>query len=95
MSQNKPKLNADKTKILVMGNPHMRANISIPSISINGVIVPVRNEPRGHLVALDVCACIQSYQVCTLSCQKHWKISKFLNFDTTKSAVVSRVTSRL
>ena len=31
MSQNKLKLNADKTEVLVMGTPQMRAKISIPS----------------------------------------------------------------
>ena len=45
MSQNKLKLNADKTEALVMGTPQMRAKISIPSITVNGVIVPVLNEP--------------------------------------------------
>ena len=48
MSQNKLKLNAYKTEVLVMGTPQMRAKISIPSITINGVIVPVLNEPVGN-----------------------------------------------
>ena len=43
MSQNKLKLNADKTEVLVMGTPQMRAKISIPSITVSGVIVPVLN----------------------------------------------------
>ena len=38
MSQNKLKLNADKTEVLVMGTPQMRAKISILSITVNGVI---------------------------------------------------------
>ena len=45
MSQNKLKLNADKTEVLVMGTPQMWARISIHSITVNGVIVPVLNEP--------------------------------------------------
>ena len=52
MSQNKLKLNADKTEVLVMGTPQMRAKISIPSITVNGVIVPVLNEPVGNLGAV-------------------------------------------
>ena len=54
MSQNELKLNADKTESLVMGTPQMRAKISIPStsITINGVIVPVLNEPIGNLGAV-------------------------------------------
>ena len=74
MSKNKLKLNADKTEVLVMGTPQMRAKISIPtfpSIIVNGVIVPVLNEPVGNLGAFlseheYVCTCIKSYQVCKL-----------------------------
>ena len=51
MSQNKLKLNADKTEVLVMGTPQMWAKISILSITVNGVIVPVLNEPVGYLGA--------------------------------------------
>ena len=43
LSQNDLKLNTDKTEILVMGTPQMRAKISIPSITINGVTAPVLN----------------------------------------------------
>ena len=52
MSQNKLKFNAEKTEILVMGTPQMQAKISIPSIKVNGVIVPVLNEPVGNLGAV-------------------------------------------
>ena len=48
MSQNKLKLNADKTEVLVMGTPQMRAKISIPSITVNGVIVPVLKGQFHH-----------------------------------------------
>ena len=34
-----------------MSTPHMRAKISILSITVNGVIVPVLNEPVGNLGA--------------------------------------------
>ena len=60
MSQNKLKLNADKTEALVMGTPQ-----------------------------------IKSYQVCKLPLSERWKIRKHFNTDTTKSAIVSLVTSRL
>ena len=49
MFQNKLKLNADKTEVLVMVTPQMQAKISIPSITVNGVLVPVINEPVGNL----------------------------------------------
>ena len=49
MSQNKLKLNADKTEVLGMVTPQMRAIISIPSITVNGVIAPFLNEPVGNL----------------------------------------------
>ena len=35
-----------------MGTPQMRAKFSIPSITVNGVIVPVLNEPVGNLGAV-------------------------------------------
>ena len=49
MSLNKPKLNADKTEVLVLGTPKQRAKISVPSISINGEIVKILNIPIGNL----------------------------------------------
>ena len=41
MSQNKLKLNADKTEVLVLGTPKQRAKISVPSISVNCKIVKI------------------------------------------------------
>ena len=35
-----------------MGTPQMRAKIFIPSITVNGVIVQVLNEPVGNLGAV-------------------------------------------
>ena len=35
-----------------MGTPQTRAKISIPSITVNGVIVPVLNGPVGNLGAV-------------------------------------------
>ena len=69
----------------------MRAKISIPSITINGVIVPVLNEPVGNLGAVFDPNMNKSanYHLRNIG-----KISKFLNTDTTKSAIVSLVTSR-
>ena len=49
MSQNRLKLNADKTKFLVLGTPKQRAKISVPSISVNGEIVKILNIPIGNL----------------------------------------------
>ena len=48
----KLKLNADKTEVLVMGTPQMRAKITIPSTTVNGVVVPVLNDPVGNLGAV-------------------------------------------
>ena len=50
MSQNKLKINADKTEILAMGTLQMRAKIYIPSITIDCVKVPLLNEPVGKRV---------------------------------------------
>ena len=47
MSQNKLKLNADKTEVLVLGTPKQRAKISVPSISVNGEIV--KGELKAHI----------------------------------------------
>ena len=101
MSQSKLKLNADKTEVLVMGTPQMQAKISIPSITINGVIVTVLNEPVGNLGAVFDPNMNMSAHVSKVikSANYHLrnigKIRKFLNTDTTKSAIVSLVTSRL
>ena len=103
MSQNKLKLNADKTEVLVMGNPQMRAKISIPSITVNGVIVPVLNEPVGNLGAVfdpNVNTSMSAHVSKNIKSANYHlrnigKIRKFLNTDTTKSAIVSLVTSRL
>ena len=101
MSQNKLKLNADKTEVLVMGTPQMRAKISIPSITVNGVIVPVLNEPVGNLGAvfdpnMNMSAHVsKGIKSANYHLRNIGKIRKFLNTDTTKSAIVSLVTSRL
>ena len=101
MSQNKLKLNADKTEVLVMGTPQMRAKISIPSITVNGVIVPVLNEPVGNLGAvfdpnMNMSAHVsKNIKSANYHLRNIGKIRKFLNTDTTKSAIVSLVTSRL
>ena len=101
MSQNKLKLNADKTEVLVMGTPQMRAKISIPSITVNGVIVPVLNEPIGNLGAvfdlnMNMSAHVsKGIKSANYHLRNIGKIRKFLNTDTTKSAIVSLVTSRL
>ena len=101
MSQNKLKLNADKTEVLVMGTPQMRAKISVPSITVNGVIVPVLNEPVGNLGAvfdpnMNMSAHVsKGIKSANYHLRNIGKIRKFLNTDTTKSAIVSLVTSRL
>ena len=49
MSQNKLKLNADKTEVLVLGTRKQQAKISVPSISVNGEIYKILNMPVGNL----------------------------------------------
>ena len=84
-----------------MGTPQMRVKISIPSITVNGVIVLVLNEPVGNLGAVFDPNMNMSAHVSKVikSANYHLrnigKIRKFLNTDTTKSAIVSLVTSRL
>ena len=84
MSQNKLKLNADKTEVLVMGT-----------------LVPVLNEPVGNLGAVFDPNMNMSAHVSKVIKSGNYhlrnigKIRKFLNTDTTKSAIVSLVTSRL
>ena len=95
MSQNKLKLNADKTDVLVMGTPQMRAKISIPSNTVNGVIVPVLNEPVGNLGAvfdpnMNMSAHVpKGIKSANYHLRNIGKIRKFLNTDTTKSAIVA------
>ena len=101
MSQHKLKLNADKTEVLVMGTPQMRAKISIPSITVNGVIVPVFNEPVGNLGAvfdpnMNMSALVSKViKSANYHLRNIGKTGKFLNTDTTKSTIVSLVISRL
>ena len=89
------------TEVLVMGTPQMRAKISIPSITVNGVIVPVLNELVGNLGAvfdpnMNMSAHVsKNIKSANYHLRNIGKIRKFLNTDTTKSAIVSLVTSRL
>ena len=75
-----------------MGTPQMWAKISIASSTVNGVIVPVLNEPVGNLGAV-------FDPNMNMSAMYHLrnigKITKILITDTTKSAIVSLLTSRL
>ena len=55
-----------------MTTTQMWAKTYIPSITVDGVIVPVLNEPFVNLDAglwpkhQRICTCIKSYQVCKL-----------------------------
>ena len=96
MSQNKLKLNACKTEVLAMGTTQMRAKISIPSITVNGVIVPVLNRPVGKLGAdPDMNRTAHVSKVIKFA-NYHFRnigeIRKFLDTNTTKSVIVSLVT---
>ena len=84
-----------------MGTPQMRAKISISSITVNDVIVPLLNEPVGILGAVFDPNMNMSAHVSKVikSANYHLrnigKIRKFLDTDTTKNAIVSLVTLRL
>ena len=74
----------------------MQAKISISSITVNGVVVPVLNEPVGNLGAVFDLNINMSAQVsANYHLRNIGKIRKFLNTDTTKSAIVSLLTSHL
>ena len=101
MSQNKLKLNADKTEVLELGTPKQRAKISVPSISVNGEIVKILNIPISNLgsvfdpsmnMAAHVTKAVKSanYHLRNIG-----RIRKYLTAGSTKSAVISLVTSRL
>ena len=94
------KLNADKTEVLVLGTPKQRAKISVPSISVNGEIVRILNIPIGNLgsvfdpsmnMAAHVSKAVKSanYYLRNIG-----RIRKYLTAESSKSAVISLVTSR-
>ena len=94
MSQNKLKLNADKTEVLVLGTPKQQAKISVPSISLNGEIVKILNIPIGNLgsvfdpsmnMAAHVSKAVKSanYHLRNIG-----RIRKYLTAESTKGAVI-------
>ena len=98
MSQNKLKLNADKTEVLVLGTPKQRAKIS--HHSVNGEIVNILNIPIGNLgsvfdpsmnMAAHVSKAVKSanYHLRNIG-----RIRKYLTAESSKNAVISLVTSR-
>ena len=94
MSQNKLKLNADKTEVLVLGTPKQLAKISVPSISVNGEIVKILNIPIGKLgsvfdPSMNMAAHVSNYHLRNIR-----RIRKYLAAESSKSAVISLVTSR-
>ena len=97
MSQNKLKLNADKTEV----TPHQRAKVSVPSISVNGEIVPILNKPIGNLGAVFDPSMNMSAHLSKVvkSANYHLRnigrIRKYLTSESTKGAIISLVTSRL
>ena len=93
-------LNADKTEVLVLGTPRQRAKISEPSISVNGEIVKILTIPIGNLgsvfdpsmnMAAHVSKAVKSanYYLRNIG-----RIRKYLTAESSKSAVISLVTSR-
>ena len=102
MSQSKLKLNADKTEVLVMGTSQTWAKTSFPSNTVNGVIVPVlNNEPIGNLGAISDPNMNMSAHISKVIKSANYHLSNFgkirksLNTGTSKSAIVSLVTSHV
>ena len=101
MSQNKLKLNADKTEVLVLGTPHQRAKVNVPSISVNGEIVPILHKPIGNLGAvfdpsMDMSAHVSKVvKSANYHLRNIGRIRKYLTEEATKGAIISLVTSRL
>ena len=100
MSQNKLKLNADKTKVVVLGNPYQRSKVFVPSISVNGEIVNVLNIPIGNPgtvfdpsmnMAAHVSKAVKST---SYHLRNIVRIRKYLTAESTKTAAISLVTSR-
>ena len=101
MSQNKLKLNADKTEVFVLGTPKQQAKISVPSISVNGEIVKILNIPIDNLgsvfdpsmnMAAHVSKAVKSANYHLLNIGR---IRKYLTAESTKSAVISLVTFKI
>ena len=93
-------LKADKIEVLGLGTPTQRAKISVPSISVNGEMVKILNIPIGSLgsvfdqsmnMAAHVSKAVKSanYHLRNIG-----RIRKYLTAESSKSAVISLVTSR-
>ena len=54
MSQNKPELNNDKSKIIIFGSKKHLAELNIESLSVEGMDVSVASEPVRNLGAMHV-----------------------------------------
>ena len=100
MSLNELKLNADKTEVLVLGTPKQRAKLSVPSISVNGEIVKILNIPIGNLgsvfdPSMNMAAHMsKAVKSANYYLQNSGRIRKYLTAESSKSAVISLVTSR-
>ena len=79
----------------------MQAKISIPCYTVNGVMVPVLHEPVGNMSAvfdpkMNMSAhVLKVIKFANYHLRNIRKIRKFLNSNTTKSTIVSLVTSCL
>ena len=84
----------------MLGTPKQKAKISVPSLSVNGEIIKILNKPIGNLgsvsdpsmnVAAHVSKAVKSanYHLRNIG-----RIRKYLTAESTKSAVISLVTSR-
>ena len=101
MSQNKLKLNADNTEVLVLVTPKQRVKISVPSISVNGEINKILNIPIGNLgpvfdPSMNRAALVsKAVKYANYHLRNIGRNRKYLTAESTKSAVIFLVTSRL
>ena len=89
-----------KKEVLVLGTPKQQANISVLSISVNGEIVKILNILIGILgsvfdPSMNMAAYVsKAVKSANYHLRNIGRIGKYLTAESTKSAVISLVTSR-
>ena len=101
MSQNKLKLNNDKTEIILFGSKKHLAELDIPSLSVAGIDVQVSSEPVRNLGALFDSQLSMAPHVNSVIKKSSYHLRdigrarKLLTEDATKKVMQSLVISRL
>ena len=101
MSQNKLKLNNDKTEIILFGSKKHLAELNIKSLSVAGTDVPVASEPVRNLGAMFDSQLIMAPHVKSVAKKSSFhlrnigKARRVLTEDARKTVMQSLVMSRL